>query len=160
MIPKKRIVVGVVAIIIGFGVASVLFRSLTAQNTGSGPSLPVEKEVKKETVPQLPTAQTQTQPQLQIQSQGPASTQVSATSLSSEPPQIAPASMPSRQRKPMPTLELSGIFCDRDGSRGYAIINQRIVKEGDEISGAKVMRITTHRVEMEYDGQVFNLRVK
>lgn len=55
-----------------------------------------------------------------------------------------------------PALILSGIVAG--GKESYAIIDNEIVKKDDVISGAKVVRIYSDRVVLEFDGAEFTLR--
>lgn len=52
--------------------------------------------------------------------------------------------------KTPPELSLSGIFFSND--KIYALINNRIVKEGDTIEAAKVMKISKDSVELDFEG--------
>lgn len=54
-----------------------------------------------------------------------------------------------------PTLVLSGVFFEQGD--GYALINNKIVRVGDEISRAKVKEITMGGVELEYAGKTIKL---
>jgi hypothetical protein len=58
----------------------------------------------------------------------------------------------------MPELVLNGIFASEAGS--YALINNRIVREGETISGAKVVRIYANKVELNAFGKEIILRVQ
>ena len=58
----------------------------------------------------------------------------------------------------LPQLELNGIFYSPNQS--YALINNRIVSEGDAIKGAVVKKITQEGVELEFDGKNITLRSK
>ncbi|HQP91374.1 MAG TPA: type II secretion system protein N [Candidatus Omnitrophota bacterium] len=60
--------------------------------------------------------------------------------------------------KPIPSFSLSGILFGQEGS--IALINGRIVHEGAEVEGAKVTRILSDRVELEFQGQKITLRSK
>jgi len=57
--------------------------------------------------------------------------------------------------EPKEPLVLNGIFFSED--KGYALINNKIVKEGDTIGGATVKRITSDNVELEKEGSVSRL---
>lgn len=50
---------------------------------------------------------------------------------------------------------LNGVFFSQD--EGYALINNRIVKKGDRIDGAKVLRIDLDEVSLELAGTVIKL---
>lgn len=54
-----------------------------------------------------------------------------------------------------PELTLNGIFFSED--EGYALINNQIVKQGDTVDGAKVVRIDVAEVELESQGSVIKL---
>lgn len=51
------------------------------------------------------------------------------------------------KKKPQESLVLNGVFFSQD--EGYALINNRIVKEGDVVGGATVMRINLNEVELK-----------
>lgn len=50
---------------------------------------------------------------------------------------------------------LNGIFFSED--EGFALINNQIVKEGDVVNGAKVLRISVNAVELDSQGSVIKL---
>ena len=54
------------------------------------------------------------------------------------------------ESEPPATLLLNGVFFS--GQEGYALINNQILKEGDSVEGAQVMRITLEGVELEKSG--------
>ncbi len=54
-----------------------------------------------------------------------------------------------------PSLTLSGIFFSND--EGLALINNRVLKEGDKIDGAVIKRITPETVELSWQDQ--NIRL-
>lgn len=51
------------------------------------------------------------------------------------------------KKKPQESFVLNGVFFSQD--EGYALINNRIVKEGDVVGGATVMRINLNEVELK-----------
>jgi hypothetical protein len=53
---------------------------------------------------------------------------------------------------------LNGIFSD--GENSYAIINNRVVREGDTITGAKVLNILAEQVVLEVQGKTLNIKIK
>jgi len=53
------------------------------------------------------------------------------------------------------SFSLNGIFFSED--EGFALINNQIVKQGDTIEGAKILRISVNEVELDLDGSVFKL---
>lgn len=57
---------------------------------------------------------------------------------------------PAIESQPAAAWVLNGVFFS--GQEGYALINNQILKEGDSIEGAKVMRITLEGVELEGAG--------
>jgi len=54
-----------------------------------------------------------------------------------------------------PKLILSGSYFQ--GDEGYALINNRIVKVGDIIQGARVKEISLEKVALEFDGRIISL---
>ncbi len=54
-----------------------------------------------------------------------------------------------------PTLTLNGVFFEQ--GEGFALINNNIVRVGDEIEGAKVKEITITCVSLEFDGKTIKL---
>jgi len=54
-----------------------------------------------------------------------------------------------------PKLILSGSYFQ--GDEGYALINNRIVKVGDIIQGARVKEISLEKVTLEFDGRIISL---
>ena len=63
---------------------------------------------------------------------------------------------PSETRKQIqPLLVLNGVFFSEN--QGYALINNRILKEGDTIDGVIVERISLDGVELKSDGAVIIL---
>ncbi len=59
------------------------------------------------------------------------------------------------KQKPQASFILSGVFFSED--EGYALINNRIVKENDKINGAVVLEITLDEVKLELQGSVIRL---
>lgn len=57
--------------------------------------------------------------------------------------------------EPKESFILNGVFFSND--EGYALINNRIVKEGDKIDGATVARIALGEAELELRGEVIKL---
>ncbi|MFC1709430.1 hypothetical protein ACFL2J_05190 [Candidatus Omnitrophota bacterium] len=58
----------------------------------------------------------------------------------------------------IPSLVLNGIFATATGS--YALINNRIVREGETILGVEVVHIRPNKVELNAHGKQIILRVK
>ncbi len=59
------------------------------------------------------------------------------------------------KKEPPPAFTLSGVFFS--GAEGYALINNRIVKQGDKIDGATIVQITLDEVVLEWDGSIIKL---
>jgi len=68
----------------------------------------------------------------------------------------APAQITDKIQKPLPDLTLNGVFFSENES--YALINNRIVKEGDEIEGLRVARIGLNEVEIQTNGSTITLK--
>ncbi len=62
------------------------------------------------------------------------------------------------EEKPIPSLALGGILFGAEGS--IALINGRIVREGGDVEGARLVKISEDRVELEFQGQKIILRSK
>lgn len=132
--PKRKnkiYLIYILAVSLGVFIANVSFKALGVLN--KYPSKPVSIDVKIKT--QAPVIKTQDNPGLP-----------SPPSLSS-PAQI--------RNKPLPSLVLNGIFLSENEC--YALINNRIVEEGDTIEGATVVEITTNEVELDEDGKIIKL---
>ncbi len=85
---------------------------------------------------------------------------VSATAMEVVPapvPATAVDSVPAEER-PLPVLTLSGILFGPEGS--LALINGRIVREGGMVEGAKLVKVSSDRVELSFDDQKIILRSK
>ncbi|WP_260291476.1 general secretion pathway protein GspB [Sedimenticola hydrogenitrophicus] len=55
------------------------------------------------------------------------------------------------------SLRLSGIFVGPDGAS--AVINGRRLRVGDEVTGAQLVRIESHAVELDLDGDRFKIEL-
>lgn len=62
------------------------------------------------------------------------------------------------EEKPIPSLALGGILFGAEGS--IALINGRIVREGGDVEGARLVKVSEDRVELEFQGQKIILRSK
>lgn len=71
---------------------------------------------------------------------------------------LIPKSVEPSEKKSRPELVLNGIAAS--GSDGWAIINERIVKVGDTVKGAKIVGISADRVDLEFDKETFSLLIK
>lgn len=68
----------------------------------------------------------------------------------------APIAIPSEvEKESQAPLILNGVFFSEE--QGYALINNQIVKEGDVVEGALVLRITLEEVELELNGSTIKL---
>lgn len=90
----------------------------------------------------------------------PLKTSTTVTVKSPAPPPsslLPPPAPPSTdiQKPAQPSLTLNGVFFSED--QGYALINNRIVKEGDLIDGVTVVRITLEEVDLNFQGQDIKL---
>ena len=64
------------------------------------------------------------------------------------PAKTATAAVVEVKKEPMiPHLSLNGVFYSKN--EGYALINNRVVKQGDTIEGVKVKRVNLDNVELE-----------
>jgi hypothetical protein len=80
------------------------------------------------------------------------------TSIPEKQPQISqalPAVMPEKQNKPEKKFILNGIFFS--DNKGYAIVNNQIVREKDSIDGVNVEKITANTVELNNEGKIISL---
>lgn len=70
-------------------------------------------------------------------------------------PAVTPTPLPEEQEKPEKKFILNGIFfSDNDG---YALVNNRIVRENDLVDGVKVEKITADTVELNNEGNIITL---
>lgn len=58
----------------------------------------------------------------------------------------------------VPALVLNGVFFSQ--GQAYALVNNTIVKEGDEVEGARVRRISEEEVELDFNGKAIILSVQ
>jgi len=74
-----------------------------------------------------------------------------------QPQQTQPQPLPQLQEQPavMPSLVLNGIFFT--GNDGYCLINNQILKAGDEIEGVVVEKINEQEVELSNRGTTIKL---
>jgi type II secretory pathway component PulC len=72
-----------------------------------------------------------------------------------ELPAVTPPPLPKEQEKQEKKFILNGIFfSDNDG---YALVNNRIVRENDLVDGVKVEKITADTVELNNEGNIITL---
>jgi len=86
----------------------------------------------------------------------------SISSLPQKPPEetlalktIPAATVENKKEPQAASFVLNGVFFSEN--EGYALINNRILKEGDKIEGATVTRITLDEVRLEAEGSVIRL---
>ena len=64
------------------------------------------------------------------------------------PPKVAPAVIVEAKIEPMiPPLMLNGVFFSKN--EGFALINNKVVKQGDSVEGIKVKKVNLDDVELE-----------
>ena len=72
-------------------------------------------------------------------------------------PTVVAAPEPKIEEPPVSYLTLNGVFFSN--GEGYALINNEIVKEGDTIDGAQVVKVNADGVRLKRKDQEINLRV-
>jgi general secretion pathway protein B len=84
-------------------------------------------------------------------------TKGAAMAASVEPVRKTPAASdaPAAPQSPLPPITVGG-FIREDGSSGLVMVNERLVREGDEVlPGLKVEKIHNESVVFNYKGQRF-----
>ena len=110
-----------------------------------------------DTLARKATTQSQVKPKAALP--GPASTKaVKPLPEAEKPPDIPTTPALTQKKNPPPDFTLSGIFYD--DKQPCALIDNKIVKEGDVISGAKVIQIMSNGVKLEFEGETFELTTK
>ena len=56
-----------------------------------------------------------------------------------------------------PSFNLSGIVFSLKGDDSYCIINNQVLKKGDKIAGAKLIKVTPEEAVLEYNGRQITL---
>ena len=79
-----------------------------------------------------------------------------ATTVAAAP---AVAAQPKTPPRPFPTLKLQGVSYRKTGGSS-ALVNGRIVGEGDEVEGVTIARIESQSVTLEFSGQQKVLRLR
>jgi len=148
-IPVKTIVLGAIFVILGFFTALTFFKSCTKSKEVAPAVAP---SLVSDSVTQVPSQLTTTTPVVQ---EPEVAEVVDAVQSSIQEEVVEPEEEIERE---IPHLVLSGVFASETGS--YALINKRIVKEGDTILGVKVISIDSTRVELDAFGKPIILRVK
>lgn len=156
---KRTIFLVVVFVFVGFLAAFFLFKFLTAEKPAA---IPVPSLSAVSQAPSPKPVQSTTQPQKDIQQSLAANMDTSPKSnaqvILHEKKQDTSGKIQEAEKKELPTLILNGIFSGKGDN--FALINNRIVKEGDSISGVKVLHIYPNKVELDANGQNITLRVK
>ncbi len=148
-IPVRTIALGSIFVILGFFTALTFFKSFTKSKKVAPAVAP---SLVSEPVTQVPSQLTTTTPV----AQEPEVAQVVDTAQSSIQEEVVE---PEEEiEREIPRLVLNGVFASETGS--YALINKRIVKEGDTILGVKVISINSTKVELDAFGKPIILRVK
>jgi len=84
---------------------------------------------------------------------------VSSSQPSTQTPALAPSvsveAKMETQKESLPEFTLNGVFFS--GNEGYALINNRVVKEGDKLDGATVVQISLDEVDLEFNGSIIKL---
>lgn len=72
-------------------------------------------------------------------------------------PQPIVSLMPAAPSTPAMTWKIDGVIVGM--GKPTAIINGQLVAEGENVKGAKVVRVDTERVELLHEGEVVNLEI-
>jgi hypothetical protein len=138
----KKYLLFIVIVSLGFVIASISFNLL----------MPSHKGLSKKDIKNSPL---QTEPIQGIMA--PAENIVPAQNLANSVNNLAAAPPESSQseKQIQPLLVLNGVFFSEN--QGYALINNRIVKEGDTVDGAIVERISLDGVDLNSGGLVIKL---
>ncbi len=139
----KPIFIYVGIVVIGLLVAQVLFKFFTPA-AAPAVKLKVNVTALKTAAQQHAQQHAQQQPQQQLLPQA-------------QPQQTQSQPLPQSQEQPavMPSLVLNGIFFT--GNDGYCLINNQILKAGDEIEGVVVEKINEQEVELSNRGTTIKL---
>jgi nucleoid-associated protein YgaU len=78
-----------------------------------------------------------------------------AAPVEEKQPAAAPAEAPAEKTEPSSEFILNGVFFSGNGT--YALINNRIVRKGDEIEGAAVKKLDINGVVLEFRGKTIEL---
>lgn len=124
----KIYLVYILVICLGFFIASIFLELFTKP-------LQINTKVISKNLPQIDKT-----PDLNIipQTLPPKDTPISESNISYQPPET--------KKEPEVSFVLNGVFFSQD--EGYALINNRIVKEGDLVDGMTVKRIRLEEVEL------------
>jgi type II secretory pathway component PulC len=81
-----------------------------------------------------------------------------ADAVPPSPPAQAVSPTTESLRQTPSSLVLSGVFFSEN--EGYALINNRILKQGDTIDGARLIKVGLDAVELEFKGETFKLTAR
>ncbi|MBL7197000.1 MAG: hypothetical protein ISS47_02760 [Candidatus Omnitrophica bacterium] len=70
---------------------------------------------------------------------------------------ISSVNLAENEKAKLPYLCVKGVVFDAE--RPLAIINDKIVEEGETLRGAKILKISESSVQFEYEGEVFNREI-
>lgn len=73
-------------------------------------------------------------------------------------PAVRAIDKPEKLNLALPELILSGVAVS--GDKSWAVINDRVVRLGDNVKGAKIVAIYSGRVELEFEGNSITLTIK
>ena len=170
---RKNTLLAVAAIVLGFIGASYLFSFITRQAKVTEIKPPIktmqiasQQPSVEKVVPPLQQKIVETQktvsPQKgQIQIAVETATELPTKEIAQEPvkePEITSQEKAVQKPPTLPNLVLSGIFFDKSGE-SFALINDKIAREGNYIEGAKLNKIYFDKVEMDKDGYKFYLKI-
>jgi hypothetical protein len=139
------LVIVVIAVAVGTTLATRIIKHARNITDGFGGGLPLS-----DTTAQAPVASTKPAPPPPHASE----TDTKQAEASVEPP-AAPAPPPPQPEPPK--LVLQGVTSE--GSAREAMINGVNVREGDDIEGARVVSIESHRVRLQFDQRDILLRI-
>ena len=146
--PLKQYLVYLVVVCLGVVIAHVLFRVLVTHKetfTRLG-----DTQLVKKTKLLSPRKQQEVVPP------------VAPSSVTNAAPPSLPAqkvSPPTESvRQSPPSLVLSGVFFSEN--EGYALINNRILRQGDTIDGARLIKVGLDAVELEFNGETFKITAR
>lgn len=147
---RVKILLGLVLV-----VAVIFFHDLFRSGKGPPPPSkpPVVKPAPKDTAPQSPVAtpQSPARPTSRPWLAGVPDQPWQRDPFAVDPKRLPPGALGLEER-PFPSLKVSGIVW---GPNGYkALVNDSVVRAGDKVEGARIVRITPKGVVVEKEGQV------
>ncbi len=146
--PKSNLLLLVVFLALGIGTAKLSFHYLLPIiNANLKNKKTAEKQITKTTTENKSTINFTKQPQT-------VTNQASKTINNLIQNTVKPKN--ANQPTPAP-FNLNGIFFSEVETKGTALINNKIVQEGDTVDNAKVIKIEADTVELELNGQKIKL---